>query len=360
MLTPPAVTAEAPHGAGPDPVPPVAFSEHYYRSVVREHGYDTFDLDRFTFDLAGLHADELNLRFLCHHRGTEYLAAAPRSRITTTGFGMSGEPHMGTVAQILAMTRLQAGGEQCQIVLGDLDAHNGKGRALAATRELADRYAAFCRRLGFDDQAGILRSQYHDVDCLRNLYLLSHYAEDADFGRAGEDNHGYYASLGTVDREMTFRRKASLALMASDFLTLGQSFDAVLVLLGIDEHKYVRFAREVSDRLDANTCLRGDYALASIYSRLTTGFGGHPKMSKSVPGSSINVASMPEEIVRRVTGDEERSPERSPAYQLVCQTFFRPYEACLALRHECAAGSPAWSRAKVELADYLISITRLW
>jgi tryptophanyl-tRNA synthetase len=346
--------------AGPNPVQPVIFSEDYYRRVVREHGYDTFELQRFTFTLAGLGADELNLRFLCQHRGSDFLATPAPSRIITTGFGMSGVPHMGTVAQILGINRLQAGGERCQIVLGDLDAHNGKGRSLSQTRELAERFAAFCRRLGFNDTAGILRNQFNDIDCLRNLYLLGFYTDDADFNRAEEDNHDYYASLGIVDDRMTFRRKVSLALMASDFVTLGQNFDAVLVMLGIDEHKYVRFAREVSERLDANTSLHGGFTLASIYSRLTSGFGGHPKMSKSIPGSSINVASTPEQIVARVMGDEARTPEKSPAYQLICQTFFKPYPECVALIHDCATASPAWTKTKAELAAYLISITELW
>jgi tryptophanyl-tRNA synthetase len=342
------------------PAHAVTFSQEYYQNVVRSYGYDTFELERFTFPLAGLGADELNVRWLCHHRAGDFVATPAGSRIVTTGFGMSGPPHMGTVSQILGINRLQAGGERCQIVLGDLDAHNGKGRPLAQTRELAERFSGFCRRLGFDETGGVIRSQFYDLDCLRHLYLLSFYADDADFDRAEEDNHGYYASLGVVDDRMTFRRKVSLALMASDFVTLGQQFDAVLVMLGIDEHKYVRFTREIAARLDGNTMLRGGFMLASIYSRMTAGFGGHPKMSKSIPASSINVESTPDQIVALVKSDEATTPETSPVYQLICQLFLRPYHECAALVDACATGSPAWTTAKAELADYLISVTELW
>jgi tryptophanyl-tRNA synthetase len=338
----------------------VVFSEEYYQQVVREHGYDAFELERFTFGLAGLSASELNMRWLCHNRARDFLSAPKSSRIITTGFGMSGVPHMGTVAQILGITRLQAGGERCQIVLGDLDAHNGKGRPLGQVRELADRFAGFCRRLGFSDTAGILRSQYGDLDCLRAMYLLGFYADDADFDRAEEDNHGYYVSMAIVDDRMTFRRKMSLALMAADFVTLGQGNDAVLVLLGIDEHKYVRFTREVAQRFGQDTSLRGSFTLASVYSRLAAGFGGHPKMSKSIPNSSISVTSTPDEIVALVTGDDARAPEASPTYQLTCQMFFRPAAECAALARECAAASPVWRRSQAELAEYLISVTELW
>jgi tryptophanyl-tRNA synthetase len=338
----------------------VTFSEDYYQRVVREHGYDVFGLERFTFSLAGLSKDELNVRWLCHHGGGDFLAVPQASRIVTTGFGMSGVPHMGTVSQIMGITRLQSGGERCQIVLGDLDAHNGKGRPLAQVRELAERFAGFCRRLGFSDTDGTLRSQFDRLDCLRDMYLLGFYADDADFDHAEEDNHDYYASMAVVDGRMTFRRKMSLALMAADFITLGQEHDAVLALLGIDEHKYVRFTRQVAQRFGPDTHLRGDFTLASVYSRLATGFGGHPKMSKSIPGSSISVGTPPKEIVELVTGDEVRNPEASPSYQLTCQMFFRPAAECAALGRECAAASPAWRKARAELADYLISITELW
>lgn len=345
---------------GPVPAQPVIFSEDYYQRVVREHGYDAFDLERFTFSLAGLSADELNVRWLCHNRGRDFLSAPQASRIVTTGFGMSGVPHMGTVSQILGITRLQAGGEHCQIVLGDLDAYNGKGRPLGQVRELADRFAGFCCGLGFSDTAGVLRSQYDDLDCLRDMYLLGFYADDGDFDRAEEDNHGYYASMAIVDDRMTFRRKMSLALMAADFVALGQDHDAVLVLLGIDEHKYVRFTREVVQRFGQDTHLRGDFTLASVYSRLASGFGGHPKMSKSIPGSSISVITSPEEIAALVAGDKACTPETSPSYQLTCQMFFRPPAECAALARECAANSPVWRRARAELAEYLISVTELW
>jgi tryptophanyl-tRNA synthetase len=338
----------------------VIFSEDYYQRVVQEHGYDTFELARFTFDLARLGADELNLRWLCHHGADDFVETPQVSRVVTTGFGMSGVPHMGTVSQIRGIIALQSGGERCQIVLGDLDAHNGKGRSLEQTRELAERFAGFCRRMGFDDTTGILRNQFNDIDCLRNLYLLGFYADDADFDRAEEDNHRYYASLGIVDDRMTFRRKMSLALMAADFVTLGQTFDAVLVMLGVDEHKYVRFAREVVQRFGKDTSLRGDFTLASIYSRLTSGFGGHPKMSKSIPNSSINMTATADEIIARVMGDDARAPQHSPAYQLMCQMFFRPYEECLDLMSECAAASPTWRKTRADLAEYLISITELW
>jgi tryptophanyl-tRNA synthetase len=206
----------------------------------------------------------------------------------------------------------------------------------------------------------VLRNQFDDTECLRNLYLLGHHVDDADFDGSEEDNHAYHVALGIVDPTMTFRRRLSLALMASDFITLGQRARVVLVLLGIDEHPYVRFAASAAARLPGTGPLHGRFRISAIYSRLISGFGGHPKMSKSIPGSSITVESPPDEIRSLIPGDRCRVPETSPTYQILCHTMLRPPEECTALAAECATASSTWHRAQVELADYLVSIAELW
>src|SRR5690606_27042600 len=118
-----------------------------------------------------------------------------------------------------------------------------------------------------------------------------------------EDTHDYYAQRGLVDATMTFRRRLSLSLMAADFITLGQDFDAILVVLGVDEHKYVRFAADVATRFDTDTSLRGSFTLASAYTRMNTGFNGHPKFAKSIPGSSIHVQTPDDQIRDLVCSD---------------------------------------------------------
>jgi hypothetical protein len=80
--------------------PTPLFSEAYYRQVIEEFGYSTFDLRRFDFAFAGLDQEQLNARFLCHHAADDFAATPAANRIVTTGFGMSGPPHMATVSHI--------------------------------------------------------------------------------------------------------------------------------------------------------------------------------------------------------------------------------------------------------------------
>lgn len=337
----------------------VLFSESYYRQVLAEFGYTPFDLRQFDFTLAGLDADTLNARYLCHHHGKLYLHAAPQRRIITTGFGMSGFPHLATVSQILKMTEFQRGGEHCQIVLGDLDAYNGKVKPYTEVRELAERFEEYSLRLGFNTKNGVIRSQEGYTPALEAMYLLGRYVEQADFDAAEEDNHAYYAARGLVDSTMTFRRALSLTLMAADFIALGQDYDAVLVMLGVDEHRYVRFAQEVRNRMDENIPLRANFTLSAAYTRMNRGFGGHPKFSKSIPGSAIDVTTTAEDV-HRLLAEEAPAPEESVAYQLMCQMPRYDTDTLLDLHAHCRDAGPAWQRAVREFADYVIYLISRW
>ncbi len=338
---------------------PVLFSESYYRQVLAEFGYTPFDLRQFDFTLAGLDADTLNARYLCHHRGKLYLNTTPQRRIITTGFGMSGFPHLATVSQILKMTEFQRGGERCQIVLGDLDAYNGKVKPYSEVRDLAQRFEEYSLRLGFDSKDGVIRSQAGHTSALEAMYLLGRYVDQPDFNAAEEDNHAYYATRGLVDSTMTFRRALSLTLMAADFIALGQEYDAVLVMLGIDEHRYVRFAQEVQSRMDENVPLRANFTLSATYTRMNRGFGGHPKFSKSIPGSAIDVTTAAKDV-HRLLAEEAPNPEESIAYQVMCQMPRYNADALLDLHTHCQEAGPAWQRAVSEFADYVIDLISRW
>jgi hypothetical protein len=177
--------------------------------------------------------------------------------------------------------------------------------------------------------------------------------------QAEEDNHAYYAARGLVDPVMTFRRGLSLCLMVGDFVSLGQQYDAVLVALGIDEHRYVRFAKLVRDRIDQASPLCSTFVLAATYTRMVRGFGGHPKFSKSIPGSAVDVTT-PADAVRELLLGEPPFPERSATYQLMCELPHYGSEAPHDLRQRCLDGGPVWAREVALLTDYVVALIELW
>lgn len=337
----------------------ISFEEGYYQSVIDRFGYDRIDFKRLDFALAGIPQRTMERKWLCHHEGDRFAGAVAEGRpaIVTTGIGLSGNPHMGTVSQILRSLFLQAHGVKVQFVLGDLDSYNARNQPLAVVSERADRYARFIRKLGFDESAGILRTQRDHHEILSTAYLIANCLTDRDFAEAEEDLSDLYKSKG-VYPGIEFPVKMAILLMIADFVHLGsvEGHRDVLVMLGLEEHLYVLLAKKVVDRMDL------PMRIGAVYSRIIKGLNGYPKMSKSLPGSGITVDMTPGEIRRQVLEGEGdvADPMESVIYQMMCAVSYYTPDELDELFRDCARGGAAWAASKRRYADVLISICEAW
>src|SRR3989344_1095354 len=123
----------------------IIFNELYYNNIMAEFGYDPIKFDKIDFLLGTLSCEDLQRRWLCHHDGDVFAkdTTLARNTIVSTGIGLSGVPHAGTLSQILRSITLQNAGIPIHMVLGDLDAYNGKAKPLLESLELAERYKNF-------------------------------------------------------------------------------------------------------------------------------------------------------------------------------------------------------------------------
>ena len=346
----------------------VSFDSQYYDAVIREFGYSPLEFEHISFAIGSLTKEDLQRQWLCHVNGKSFAETRQTGKnvIATTGFGLSGVPHMGTLSQILRAIRLQHAGIPVQIVLGDLDAYNGKNIPLERTQELTQRYRAYILNLGFSASSpNVLRSQYDALSTLRMSYLIGHYMTDEMFSKAEEDLHGFYSAQGKVDLVMSYRRKLSLNLMIADFLELMASdgFDAILVFLGIDEHRYVDFGHQtlkqaISEHL---AWFRGKH-YAALYSSIIRGFHGYPKMSKSFPHSGITVDMSSEEISGLVEHGEvvTQFPETNVVYQMISSVSLYDNVQIKEAYEECRKQSRHWSVIKRDYAVHLHQLCQKW
>ncbi|MDQ3341492.1 MAG: hypothetical protein M4D80_40580 [Myxococcota bacterium] len=221
------------------------FDAQYYQAVIEQYGYDALDFSPLDFGIGSLDVALVQRRWLCHHGGRAFLdvASAHEPAVVTTGFGLSGSPHIGTLGQILSAILLQRAGMKVQIVLGDLDAYNARSQDLKIVAQRVARYSQFILELGFDPHRGILRDQRGSLEVLETAYLSGRHVSDADFLATEEDLSQYYVAHAAYPG-ITFPVKLAILLMIADFITLHREHAAVLVMLGIDEHRYVRLARK--------------------------------------------------------------------------------------------------------------------
>jgi tryptophanyl-tRNA synthetase len=333
------------------------FDAAYYENVIDQHRYERLGLGAIDFALSGMSPDDLRTKWVCHTgaRGFAEAVAAGRPAIVTTGIGLGGPPHAGTLFQLLRAIKLQQRGLDAQIVLGDLDSYNARRTPLDSVRKLADKYEDFVLGLGFDAKRGVLRRQEGETDVLATAFLLSRHLEDDDFHWAEEDLAGLYRNHGVFDH-LTYGMKQATLLMAADFVHLLRDGRHVLVCLGVDEHKYVALARRGAERwgLPAER-------LSGIYTKMIPGLGGLPKMSKSIPGSGIDASMCAEDIRALLKADTDTADTDGSAllqmYACLPEVDGREYDRVSAARR---AGDPEWHSVREQLVERILSLFSHW
>lgn len=345
----------------------IVFGKAYYQEVMQERRCGAYPFEKFNFGLGLMSEQELQRLWLCHVNGLSFKKSLDDGRpvIATTGFGLTGVPHVGIISQILRAIRLQRSGIPVQIVLGDLDAYNGKAAELSSILELIPQYMGFIKNLGFDDSSpNILRTQFEALPVLRTLYMTGNYLTDEMFEAAKEDIHDYYSKHNKIDSGMTYRIKLSLNLMVADFLDFyfQQGFQSIIVFLGIDEYKYCGLAMDVLAKMQSHDNLFDNYSLSAMFSLTMKGFYDYPKMGKSFPGSGIDV-SMSKDIIReRIINGEGvyDQPENSVVYQMISTaSLYSPEEINQAYK-ACLIGGKEWLQLKEDYVCHLWEILSKW
>lgn len=295
------------------------FTTSWYDQVIKEYGYDPIGFASVNHRLGDMPPEMVGQLWLC-----EYAFACSMDiskTLYTTGIGLSGVPHMGTISQILRTIMLQRYGCNVQIVLGDIDAYTGRGELWDSTQELKDQYDQFILNMGFMSDRGILRAQADNSNVFRAQSKIAKYFEDSTAERSEEDLHQFYVDHAKVEDDMTFRRKYSLALMCSDFIDplIDGNYKHVVVFLGVDEHRYVYVARKILRDMSVEFSVLKGKTISALYSPIIQGFNGFPKMSKSFPESSLSLMDTMDVIRKRIMEHEEKSedPRNDVVFQLM-------------------------------------------
>lgn len=337
----------------------VKFDDEYYKEVINKYNYNAMDFKPIDFDLKNISSDILKEKWLCHYKAEKFVEDLQKDKrvIVTTGIGLSGTPHMGTLSQILRAIFLQKAGFEVQFVLGDLDSYNARNQSLDILSERVEKYTNFIKKLGFNECKGILRNQMNHLEVHQTAYLISNCLTDQDFLAAEEDLSELYKKRN-IYNGIDFKVKQAILLMVADFIHLGivDNYDDVLVMLGLEEHLYVQIAQKVVDRMNLNM------SVGALYSRIIKGLNGFPKMSKSIPDSAITVDMSPEKIYDLVVNscDNYQLPEDSTIFQMMSAVSYYDSNELMDLYEICKNGGSVWKEKKKEYAKVLTNICKEW
>jgi tryptophanyl-tRNA synthetase len=349
-------------GLQPEVGKQVSFDEKYYNNIINAFEY--------TRNEPGSSDEKLNSSPLASLVTTwaasdnlqpflETISKTPDDALVVAGIGMSGTPHIGTVAQIHRLHTLASKGIPVQLILGDIDSLASRAKVgVDTTENLVGTYRKFLEATGWLDVSSYRTQSDHGVS--KSFVLdLSFLLDDSDFTDMKEDLADMYEKSGDF-KGMTFSNKVAITLMASDFLSPLKinNKKSVLVISSIDEHKYYRFASKLKDKLDLPLAS----SLSTLLFPLIPGLNSHPKMSKSFPNSGIHLGMSKDEIQKAIMAEkvDRNNVEGSSLYQMIMS--LSPFSSDELSNLQCqfkTTGSIPES-VRNQYVDFLVGLSEKW
>lgn len=230
------------------------------------------------------------------------------SMAVVTGFGPTNAPTAGTLSVMLGTVELQHRlRAPMTVIVSDLGAWNSRNVPWSTLVQIRDQMFAFLVALGLDRDAADLRSHL-DHDNLIRAGRVARYLSRADFQEHRESLLELYADHGLLGSEVGVVID-SLYTVADVLGPFDSGAKHVLMVSGMEEAYFTDLARVVLER----QAHAGDLGLGwsghigALYFRVLEGLAGYPKMSKSIPLSSIHLNMTPDEITDRVMSDDDAS-----------------------------------------------------
>jgi len=251
----------------------------------------------------------LTRRFSHFDRADDVLGAAEAGPLAVvTGFGPTNAPTAGTLTVMLGSVELQRKLDvPTTVVISELGAWNSRNVPWATLESVRDQMLAFLRRIGFDCERGVLRSHL-DLANLVRAGKLARFLTRQDFLDNRESLLELYDEHGLLGSEVGVMVDG-LYTVADILGPVEDGAGRVLMVSGQEEAYFTQLARIVLERQGAagDLSLGWQAEVGALYFRVLEGLGGYPKMSKSIPASSIHLGMPSHALEQRILADDERS-----------------------------------------------------
>lgn len=166
---------------------------------------------------------------------------------------------------------------------------------------------AFLKRIGFDCERGVLRSHL-DFANLARAGKIARFLTRRDFLDNKESLLELYDEHGLLGSEVGVMVDG-LYTVADILGPVENGARRVLMVSGHEEAYFTQLARIALKRQAAagELTLGWQAEIGALYFRVLEGLGGYPKMSKSIPASSIHLGMPSHLLEERILSDDECS-----------------------------------------------------
>lgn len=249
-------------------------------------------------------------RFSHADRAEDVLGATAPDVHVITGFGPTNAPTAGTLSVMLGVVELQRRLDlPMTVVISELGAWNSRNVPWPQLEAVRDQMVRFLRRLGFDESSGALRSHL-DFDNLVRAGKIARFLSRQDFLEHREDLLELYDEHGLLGSEIGITVD-SLYTVADVLEPAAAGKHHILMVSGLEEAYFTELARLVLQRQAAagQLSLGWRATIGALYFRVLEGLGGYPKMSKSIPASSIHLGMPTDRLAERILDDDPVSQQ---------------------------------------------------
>jgi len=270
----------------------------FVQNIVLKEGYSSISKPVAIGPVSNLNF--LKSKFLCHYNLEKFNDVPKSKQHIVTGFGPTNAPTGGTLSMILrAIFFERETGINSTIVISNLGAFNSRNIALDKIGYLTERFIKFIRSLGFK---GELRT-HNNFNLLVASSLTSKVLTVEDFLENEEVTTDLYKKLGIQGKDFPTFVDANFTVADILLPCILKKKERILVFVGIEECYFPKLANLVIQRFNKyypKQFVPENALVTTAFGHLVEGLNGFPKMSKSIPESSINLDDSIEELKQKI------------------------------------------------------------
>jgi tryptophanyl-tRNA synthetase len=335
----------------------VVMDEKFVRSIMETEGYTPIKNQSLAIGPIK-DSDLIKSKFSCHWRLEEFNEVPFSDRHLITGFGPTNSPTGGTLSMILRALFFDKNTSiGSTIIISNLGAFNSRNISLSKIQKLTPRFIEFIRLLGYEGEI----KTHDDRDALITSTFTSKVLKISDFTKNQEATAKLYQKLGIQGEDFGTYIDMNFTVADILFPAISNRKERILVFVGIEEYYFPKLAQEAIRRF--NQMFKYMFTptntkVSAIFGHLIRGLNNYPKMSKSIPESSISLGeskgALAQKILKCSSQDEEIILQM---IQLVSDWDSKKLsEAQEAFKKK----GKEWQKIKEEYLEYFFKIKKHW
>lgn len=328
----------------------------FVESIVLKEGYSSLNRNCCIGKIYDL--ELLENKFSHHYNLEKFNDVKKEKQHIITGFGPTNAPTGGTLSMILrAIFFDKEANIDSTIIISDLGAYNSRNIELSKAKYFTKRFLKFIRLLGY---RGEIRT-HSNYNLLVTSSITSKFLNIKDFIENEEVIKDLYDQLGIQGRDFSTFVDENFTVADILLPCIVENKERVLVFVGMEEYYFPKLSNLVISRMKKSGLERfisADSLVCAVFGRLIGGLNGFPKMSKSIPESSINLDNSEEEITGKILRCD--SNDEKIIFQMINIVSDWKLEKLKQANEAFYKSEKDWMQVKIDYLKYFLDLKRKW